>query len=114
VDVPAEIASSRRAAGLTQAELARRSGTSQATISAYEHGTKTPSSATLGRVLAATGRRLTTVPGTAPVLVPGADELEHRAKVLSQVLDLAERLPARRPRPLAYPRLAAARRALAA
>lgn len=112
--VPGEIASSRRSAGLTQAELARRSGTSQATISAYEHGTKTPSSATLIRLLAATGRRLTTARGTAPVVVPSASELEHRARVLTQVLDLAERLPARRARRLAYPRLATTRRLPAA
>lgn len=33
----------RRAAGLTQVELAKRAGTSQATLSAYERGLKTPS-----------------------------------------------------------------------
>lgn len=32
----------RRASGLTQAELAARSGTSQATLSAYERGLKSP------------------------------------------------------------------------
>ena len=32
----------RRASGLTQAELAARSGTSQATMSAYERGLKSP------------------------------------------------------------------------
>ena len=110
MDVAGEIASARRAAGLTQTELADRSGTSQATISAYEHGSKTPSSATLIRVLAAAGRRLTTAPGAAPVFVPSADDLEHRGRVLAEVLELAERLPARRPRRLAYPRHAATRR----
>lgn len=105
MDAAREISAARRAAGLTQSELAERSGTSQATISAYEHGTKMPSSATLARVLGATGRRLTTAPASAPVRVPRADELEHRGRVLAQVLDLAERLPARRSRRLAYPRL---------
>lgn len=106
-----EISAARRAADLTQLELARRSGTSQATISAYEHGTKIPSAVTLSRVLAAAGRRLTTTPAAAPVYAPGAGELAHRGRVLAQVLDLAERLPARHPRRLAYPRLATGGRA---
>ena len=109
-----EISAARRAAGLTQVELAERSGTSQATISAYEHGTKIPSSVTLSRVLAAAGRRLTTAPAAAPVRTPSGYELEHRGRVLAQVLDLAERLPARRPRRLGYPRLAATGRPSAA
>src|SRR5690606_29920004 len=33
----------RRRAGLSKAELARRSATSRPTVSAYEHGTKSPS-----------------------------------------------------------------------
>lgn len=40
---------------LSQAELARRAGTSQTTISAYESGAKVPALATLERVLAAAG-----------------------------------------------------------
>lgn len=100
-----EIRSARRDAGLTQAELARRSGTSQATISAYEHGAKTPSPETLGRVLAAAGRRLTTAPASRPVHVPTAGELERRSRVLAQVIDLAERLPTRSSPQLRFPRL---------
>jgi transcriptional regulator with XRE-family HTH domain len=107
MDTAREISAARQAAGLTQTELAKRSGTSQATISAYEHGTKIPSSLTFTRVLAAAGRRLTTAPASAPVCVPSAHELEHRGRVLAQVLDLAERLPSARSRRLAYPRLAA-------
>jgi transcriptional regulator with XRE-family HTH domain len=110
VNTAREIAAARHAAGLTQMELAERSGTSQATISAYEHSTKIPSSVTLSRVLAAAGRRLTTAPASAPVCAPSAHELEHRGRVLAQVLDLAERLPTGRPRRLAYPRLAASGR----
>lgn len=52
------IAECRAEAGLSQAELARRAGTSQATISAYESGTKSPVVATLERLLAATGHSL--------------------------------------------------------
>ena len=114
MDPAHEIAAARRGAGLTQVELAERSGTSQATISAYEHGTKVPSSVTLTRVLAAAGRRLTTAPASTPVCVPRAHELEHRGRVLAQVLDLAGRLPSRPPRRLAYPRLDTAGRPAAA
>jgi transcriptional regulator with XRE-family HTH domain len=107
MDVPSLVRTARRRAGLTQAELAARSGTSQATISAYEHGAKTPAPETLARVLAAAGMRLVAVPASSPVSVPGARELDRRAQVLAQVLDLAERLPAKRGRRLRFPRLPA-------
>jgi transcriptional regulator with XRE-family HTH domain len=105
VNTAVAIRDARRRAGLTQTELAERSGTSQATISAYEHGAKTPSPATLERVLAAAGQRLTTVPASCPVWAPTARELERRSRVLGQVIDLAERLPARRSPELRFPRL---------
>lgn len=41
--------------GLTQAELARRASTSQAAISGYESGRRSPSVATLSRILTAAG-----------------------------------------------------------
>ncbi|HLA93252.1 MAG TPA: helix-turn-helix domain-containing protein [Actinomycetota bacterium] len=53
------IREARSAAGLTQAELARRAGTSQPTIAAYEAGDKVPNVSTLERVLGATGTTLT-------------------------------------------------------
>jgi transcriptional regulator with XRE-family HTH domain len=49
----------RRASGLSQAEVARLGGTSQATISAYERGLKTPSIRVAARLLAAMGFELT-------------------------------------------------------
>lgn len=49
-------------AGLSQAELARRGGTSRTTLSAYEQGRKVPSAVTLARLLAAAGVELTAVP----------------------------------------------------
>jgi hypothetical protein len=52
------IREARAAAGITQAELARRAGTSQPTIAAYEAGEKVPNASTLERVLGATGTRL--------------------------------------------------------
>jgi hypothetical protein len=54
------IKEARAAAGLTQAELARRAGTSQPTIAAYEAGDKIPNVDTLQRLLRAAGTNLTT------------------------------------------------------
>jgi transcriptional regulator with XRE-family HTH domain len=89
----------RRDGGLTQAELARRTGMARSVLSAYEHGRRQPSVAALARIAAAAGVELQ--------LAPRADlaVTEHAGKVLSQVLDLAGDLPYR-PRPeLAYPPL---------
>ena len=62
-----------------------------------------PSAATLARIVAAAGRRVTTVPASRPVLTPGRAELEERGRILAQVVDLAERLPARPAGALRYP-----------
>ncbi|WP_405061674.1 helix-turn-helix domain-containing protein [Kribbella sp. NBC_01505] len=48
----------RKAAGLRQAELACRAGTSRPTLSAYEHGRKSPTLETAARLLAETGFEL--------------------------------------------------------
>lgn len=48
----------RRAAGLSQRELARRAGTSSATVSQYESGHKEPRIDTLARLLDTCGHRL--------------------------------------------------------
>jgi transcriptional regulator with XRE-family HTH domain len=48
----------RRRAGLTQEALARRAATSQAAVSAYESGRRSPSVATLNRILQAAGFEL--------------------------------------------------------
>ena len=52
----------RRHAGLTQEELARRVGTSRPTLSAYEHGRKSPTVATFARLLAGAGWELAAEP----------------------------------------------------
>ncbi len=98
------IRATRREAGLTQAELAARSGTSQPTLSAYEHGRKAPSAQTLQRILAAGGARLTTRESR-PVITPSAATLGQRDRALRQVIELAAELPTRHPSTLAYPRL---------
>lgn len=102
------IRTTRTRAGLTQAELARRAGTSQPVISAYEHGRRDPSSETLRRILAAAGGRLRLVsePVRSSDLPPPADLAEHARRLLD-VLSLADALPARRrPAVLDAPRLA--------
>ena len=82
----------RLEAGLTQAQLAERSGTSQATLCAYERGQKSPSAATLERILAATGHRLATK-RSRPVRSPGAAALERAGRTLAEVIELAAMLP---------------------
>ncbi|MGH2739032.1 MAG: helix-turn-helix domain-containing protein [Actinomycetota bacterium] len=56
------IREARTAAGLTQAELARRAGTSQPTVAAYESGGKTPTVGTLERLLRVAGAVLVSQP----------------------------------------------------
>ncbi len=53
------ILSARQGGGLTQDELARRAGTSQAALSTYERGLKMPSLAVAERIVEAAGYRLT-------------------------------------------------------
>ncbi|MGH2755143.1 MAG: helix-turn-helix transcriptional regulator [Actinomycetota bacterium] len=48
----------RHDSGLSQRKLARRAGTSQATISAYESGSKSPTLDTLARIVRAAGQDL--------------------------------------------------------
>ena len=52
----------RASAGLTQEELARRAGTSRPTVSAYEHGRKSPTVATFARLLSGAGWELAAEP----------------------------------------------------
>lgn len=94
----------RRLAGLTQSELAERAGTSQAAISAYESGAKQPTVATLDRLLAAAGRWLESR-GAQASGAKSSQEMEERGRRLSEVLALAEALPARRRGELRYPHL---------
>ena len=95
MDASRAIRDARVRAGLTQADLARRSGTSQATLSAYENGRKQPSVATLSRILGAAGAQLRVDP--AP--------FERNARIFAEVLELAAALPTRHEPTLRYPRL---------
>jgi transcriptional regulator with XRE-family HTH domain len=105
MDAAEALHEARGRAGLTQTELARRAGTSQATISAYEHGRKAPSVETLGRLLAAAGTRLTTAPASAPVVRPTRAQLARAGRTLVDVMLLAEALPTRHDVELRFPPL---------
>jgi transcriptional regulator with XRE-family HTH domain len=106
MDIGATLHEARTRAGLTQAALARRAGTSQATISAYEHGRKEPSVETLARLLAATGSRLTVRSGSNAVVRPTAAQRARAGRTLIDVMLLAEALPTRPEPELRFPRLA--------
>jgi transcriptional regulator with XRE-family HTH domain len=105
VDAARRLREARRLAGLSQAELACRAGTSQATVSAYESARKQPSVATLSRLLAAAGARLTVEHGRAPVVLPSPADHARAGRALGEVLSLAASLPVRHERRLRYPPL---------
>src|SRR4051812_1117333 len=86
----------RRRQGLTQAELARRAGTSQPVVSAYEHGRRDPSWSTLRRLVAAGGERLELSAAPIGSDLPPPVDLNDRARRLAGVLSLADAIPVRR------------------
>ncbi len=88
----------RRRSGLRQAELARRAGLPRSVVSAYEHGHRQPGVDAVARLAAAAGLELRV--GSLPSVDP-----DRAGRILAQVLDLAESLPARRRGPLEYPSL---------
>lgn len=85
-------------AGLTQAELARRSGVTRTVVNAYERGTREPSAAALATLLAAAGAEIRVAPRSR--IDPARND-----RILQQVLDLAEQLPTRRRGALRFPTL---------
>jgi transcriptional regulator with XRE-family HTH domain len=99
VGTPALLHQARRRAGLTLRTLAHRGGTSHATLVAYEHGRKDPTTSTLRRLLAAAG--FEAAPGLRPS-VSGVDP-EARGRELAEVLELAAQFPARHARHLPGP-----------
>ena len=94
------IEAARLRSGVGVRELARRAGTSHATVLAYERGTKEPRLDTLERLAAAAGFRLSVV------LEPRADAgpaIDRKAAELVDALLLAEQFPMRRSRRLRAP-----------
>jgi len=62
----------RTSAGMSQAELASRAGTSRPTLSAYEHGRKSPTLATAQRIIEAAGFELVLQPRLSFTTIPSA------------------------------------------
>ena len=93
------LARARAEAGLSLRELARRAGTSHATLSAYERGRKVPSVTTYIRILEACGNAVDVQ------LHPRIRERDGipRGEELESVLNLAAQFPAKAPRHLDLP-----------
>lgn len=73
--------------GLSRRELARRAGTSQATLAAYEQGRVNPSVAVLNRICEAAGLRAEVS------FAPALPDVGDRGELLAQLLELAEAYP---------------------
>jgi transcriptional regulator with XRE-family HTH domain len=104
VDAAAILHAIRERSGVSRRELARRAGTSPATLAAYEAGRIVPSVATLERIVHAAGfeleldllRRIEPLDG------------EARGRELLDALELAGQFPARHAPRIEYPRFGAA------
>lgn len=92
----------RLRAGLSLRELARRAGTSHATLLAYERSTKVPATTTFFRILEASGN---VVDLDIQPRIRSRDGIP-RGEELIAVLELAEQFPARVSRKLRLPRFA--------
>jgi transcriptional regulator with XRE-family HTH domain len=88
-----------RRSGLKQVELARRAEMDRSVLSAYVHGRRQPSVAAVARIARGAGLQLELVPAESDA------SLEHSARVLSMVLDLAGSLPFKGRGELEYPPL---------
>lgn len=94
------LTSARQAAGLSLRELARRAGTSHATLLAYEKGQKMPSVATFLRIVEAANFAVDFDLSPRIRMMDGLD----RGEELEQALELAAQFPARQSKHLELPR----------
>jgi transcriptional regulator with XRE-family HTH domain len=86
----------RRRRGMTQADLARRAGTTQPVVSAYEHGRRDPTYVTLRKLIEAAGERFEIGASPAPSGVPPATSADEHGRRLFDALSLADAVPSRR------------------
>ena len=99
MDAAELIRAARCRAGLTLRALAVRAGTSHSAIAAYEAGAKTPSVATVDRIVQAAGFALDR---ELRPRVRGDDRLDRGAE-LAAALELAAEFPARHSPTLEFP-----------
>jgi transcriptional regulator with XRE-family HTH domain len=90
----------QRRSGLSQAELARRAGIPRSVLNVYLRGHREPGADALLRLAAAGGQELRLAERRPPV------DQERAAKILVQVLELAEALPFRPRAEMEFPPLA--------
>ncbi|MGA7704353.1 MAG: helix-turn-helix transcriptional regulator [Solirubrobacteraceae bacterium] len=88
MEVAGLIKQARHDAGITQLELAHRAGTAQPAVAAYESGVRTPTLATLERLLDACEHDLQLA--AAPRTRRGAASLEQLAPQIAEDLALAQ------------------------
>lgn len=99
------IREARRAAGLSQTDLAARAGTSQPTLSLYESGARQPHADTFRRIIRAAGADLELVLRNDPVVEPSASELARRGQILEGLLRAVPAFPISEPGPMRAARL---------
>jgi transcriptional regulator with XRE-family HTH domain len=87
MDISASLRSARLRAGLSQAELAARAGTTQSVVARLERRGSNPTLATADRLLRATGHVLSVTPLPMPAAAVDEDQLRERMR-----LSPAERL----------------------
>ena len=102
MDAARALRRARHASGLTLRALAERSGTSHATLAAYESGRVVPRVDTLHRVLRAAGYDTDITLHHRPDATRA--EREAKGRELLHVLDLAAQFPARHERDPKHPR----------
>lgn len=85
MEIATTLRDARRAAGITQCELANRAGTAQPAVAAYESGGRTPNLATLRRLLGACEHDMEVL--ARPRLRRGATSLVALAQTISEDLE---------------------------
>ncbi|HWX88368.1 MAG TPA: helix-turn-helix transcriptional regulator [Solirubrobacteraceae bacterium] len=84
MEIASLIKCARKAAGITQLQMAQRAGTAQPAVAAYESGVRTPTLATLERLLDACEHDLDI--DASPRIRRGAASLEQLAPVIAEDL----------------------------
>ena len=102
-DVAQLVRSTRKAAGLTQTQLAARAHIPQSSISVIETGRRTPSIDLIDRLLASVGQHLARLPTRTPTVAESADEIRdvlvegHTGRLFRSLIQISNNLAAADP-----------------